>query len=111
MIQIKLTPAQLEVANDPHRYRIICAGRRFGKSTLARMLLLQMAMAKQGLYWIVSPTYSQCVQNHWRELIREIPPQLIAKKYEGRSITLISGSVLELKGADNPDTLRGVKLR
>jgi len=110
-LTIALTPAQLEVANDPHRYRIICAGRRFGKSTLARMLLLQMAMKQQGLYWIVSPTYTQSVQNHWREMLREFPQQLIAKKYEGRSVTLINGSVIELKGADNPDALRGVKLR
>lgn len=111
MIDIKLTPAQLQIAQDTHRYRIICAGRRFGKSTLARMLLLQMATKNVGLYWIVSPTYTQSVQNHWREMLREFPPQLIAKKYEGKSITLINGSVIELKGADNPDALRGVKLR
>lgn len=111
MINIALTPAQLRVATDPHRYRIICAGRRFGKSTLARMLLLQMAMKQPGRYWIVSPTFTQSVQNHWREMIQEFPPNLIAKKYEGRSVTLINGSVIELKGADNPDALRGVKLR
>ena len=111
MINIQLTPAQLEVATDTHRYKIICAGRRFGKSTLARLIILQMAMKNVGLYWIVSPTYSQGYQNHWREMVREFPPHLIAKKYEGKSITLINGSVIELKGADNPDSLRGVKLR
>lgn len=140
MIDIKLTPAQLQIAQDTHRYRIICAGRRFGKSTLARMLLLQMATNNAGLYWIVSPTYTQSVQNHWREMIREIPSQLVVKKYEGRSVTVKTVqsenlrkelltkypnitpykleelltpyySTLELKGADNPDTLRGVKLR
>lgn len=111
MIEIQLTPSQLEVANDLHRFKIICAGRRFGKSTLARMLILQMALRNPGLYWIVSPTYTQSVQNHWRELIKEFPRELIARKYEGRSITLLNGSVIELKGADNPDALRGVKLR
>lgn len=140
MINIQLTPAQLQIAQDKHRYRIICAGRRFGKSTLARMLLLQMMTAMPGLYWIVSPTFTQSVQNHWREILREFPQNLIVKKYEGRSVTVrttqsenkrkellkeyptISAleletriqhlySTLELKGADNPDTLRGVKLR
>lgn len=113
MIKAKftLTPSQLIIAKDPHRFRIICAGRRFGKSTLARLLILQLATRQQGLYWIVSPTYTQSMQNHWREMLKEFPAQLIAKKYEGRSITLINGSIIELKGADNPDSLRGVKLR
>lgn len=65
-----------------------------------------------GTYWIVSPTYRQGKQNHWQELQKEIPRQWVAKKNEVElSITLRNGSVIELKGAENPDGLRGVKLR
>jgi phage terminase large subunit len=110
-MQVQLTPAQYEIATDQHRYKIICAGRRFGKSTLARLLLLQRAIKHPGLYWIVSPTYTQSVQNHWREMIKEYPREWIAKKYEGRSVTLQNGSIIELKGADDPDSLRGIKLQ
>lgn len=107
-----LHKTQLEVAADTHRFRVICAGRRWGKSVLARLLVLQWATSHVGTYWIVSPTYRQGKQNHWQELQKEIPRQWVAKKNEVElSITLKNGSTIELKGAENPDALRGTKLR
>ena len=44
-------------------------------------------------------------------MLKEIPQDWIASKYEGRSVTLKNGSIIELKGADNPDSLRGIKLQ
>ncbi len=109
-MQVKLTEAQYQIATDNHRFRIICAGRRFGKSTLSRLIAYKWALEKPGLYWIVSPTYTQSVQNHWLEMKKEIPLDWIASEYKERSITFKNGSRIELKGAENPDTLRGVKL-
>lgn len=112
MLQVKLHKGQLEVAKDEHRFRVICAGRRWGKSVLARLLILQWATEKVGTYWIVSPTYRQGKQNHWLELQKEIPRDWVAKKNEVElSITLRNGSEITLKGAENPDSLRGTKLR
>lgn len=103
---------QMEVAKDPHRFRIVCAGRRWGKSVLSRMVVLKWAVEKEGLYWIVSPTYKQSKMIHWRDFAKEIPPEWIKKKNEVElSLSLKNGSVIELKGAENPDALRGVKLR
>ncbi len=111
-MQIKLHEYQWEVANDRHRFRIVCAGRRWGKSVLSQVIELKWAVESIGLYWIVSPTYKQSKQIHWRNLQRIIPQEWIAKKNEVElSITLRNGSIIELKGAENPDTLRGVKLR
>ncbi len=111
-MQVKLHHGQLEVANDKHRFRVICAGRRWGKSVLSQLILLQWATQKPGLYWIVSPSYRQAKQIHWRQLQTIVPRQWIVKKNEVElSITLKNGSILELKGAENPDALRGVKLR
>jgi hypothetical protein len=110
--QIQLNEWQLEVANDVHRFKVICAGRRSGKSVLSRMQVLQWATSSPGLYWIVSPTYKQSKQIHWRELAKEVPRSWIEKKNEVElSMTLKNGSVIELKGAENPDALRGVKLK
>lgn len=111
-MQYKLHETQLSVANDNHRFRVICAGRRWGKSTLAQLIVLKWATEAQGLYWIVSPTYKQSKQIHWRGLQQVVPREWIAKKNEVElSITLKNGSIIELKGAENPDALRGVKLR
>ena len=77
------------------------------------MTVLGWALKQQGLYWIVSPTYKQSEMIHWRDIRREIPNKWI-RKIIGRpylSIELTNGSIIELKGAENPDNLRGVKLR
>ncbi|MBM4402226.1 MAG: hypothetical protein FJ044_03215 [Candidatus Cloacimonetes bacterium] len=111
-MQVKLNEWQYKVAIDNRRFKIVCAGRRAGKSVLSRMIVLQWALKKSGLYWIVSPTYRQSKMIHWREMKKEIPPEWIIHKNEQElSFTLKNGSIIELKGAENPDALRGVKLR
>lgn len=111
-MKVKLHKGQLEVAEDTHRFRVICAGRRWGKSVLAQLTVLKWATEKPGLYWIVSPTYKQSKQIHWRGIQQIIPKEWVEKKNEVElSITLKNGSIIELKGAENPDNLRGVKLR
>ena len=112
MLIPKLHDSQFKVATDTHRFRIVCAGRRWGKSTLAQLIALQWATKDVGTVWIVSPTYRQGKQIHWNELNKIVPKEWIQKKNEVElSITLKNGSVIELKGAENPDALRGVKLR
>lgn len=112
MKHVRLHETQLQVANDTHRFRVICAGRRWGKSVLSQLIVLQWATKSVGSYWIVSPTYRQGKQIHWRGLLSIVPREWIVKKNEVElSITLKNGSVIELKGAENPDALRGVKLR
>jgi len=111
-MKVVLSKWQLKIANDPHRFRIVCAGRRTGKSVLSRLIVLQWAIKEVGVYWIVSPTYKQSKIIHWREFQKEVSSEWVAKKNEVElSITLKNGSIIELKGAENPDALRGVKLR
>src|SRR3990167_6324559 len=111
-MQIVLTKWQATVWNDIHRFRIVCAGRRSGKSILSQLTAIAWANEKKGLYWIVAPTYRQAKQIHWQGIQKLVPQGLVAKKNEVElSITLKNGSVIELKGAENPDALRGVKLR
>ena len=112
MIGIKLHSGQFKVATDPHRFRVLNAGRRFGKSVLARQIMLQWACKYVGNYWLVSPAYRQGKMNHWDELKKEIPKGWILKKNEVElSVWLKNGSVISLKGAESPDSLRGQKLR
>lgn len=112
MLIPKLHDTQYEIATDSHRFRVVCAGRRWGKSTLAQLIALQWATKDVGTVWIVSPTYRQGKQIHWRTLNQIVPREWIEKKNEVElSITLKNGSIIELKGAENPDALRGVKLR
>lgn len=98
--------------DDKHRYLVVCAGRRSGKSKFARMHCLLNALYSPGVYWIVSPTYRQGKLIHWHELKKEVPEGIITYKNEQElSIHLKNGSRIELKGADNEDSLRGVGLK
>lgn len=104
-----LHPKQMEVYIDKHRFKVVVAGRRWGKTQLAKTCLIKFARVKRRLIWYVAPSYRMAKQIMWPELVESIPREWV-KKYNETilTITLINGSKIELKGADNPDSLRGV---
>ena len=109
-IKMKLHRNQGEVWQDKSRFRVLVAGRRFGKTTLAINELLMSSLKYEGsLNWYVAPTYKQAKQIAWRMLKQTVPPEVIAKTNESElSMNLVNGSTIELKGCDTPDSLRGV---
>lgn len=106
---LKLHSAQAQVARSPVRFRVVCAGRRWGKTRGSAVELLKAAMKKsKALVWYVAPSYTMARDIMWDQLIDLVPKRLIRKKNETKlSIKLINGSVINLKGADKPDSLRG----
>lgn len=92
------------------RYRVVRCGRRFGKTFFAVNEIIQWALLKQpGTYWFVAPTYRQAKELAWKLFDKYLPKELVAKKNETELIIkLVNGSEIALKGADNPDSLRGV---
>ena len=61
-----LHEAQQEVANSDARWKILCAGRRFGKSRLGVQLCMQAALQGKRAWW-VAPTYS-IARIGWRDI-------------------------------------------
>ena len=104
---------QQEVHQSPSRFKVLNWGRRTGKSVFALNHTLLQAMQIPGRYWIVAPTYRQAKNIYWLEVVpQHIPKELIEKKNESELIIhLINGSTIELKGADNPDSLRGAGVK
>ena len=109
---MRLTKAQSKVFSDDTRFRVVVAGRRFGKTHLAIVELVRQALLGNGRHcWYVAPTYKASKQIAWLFLCDFIPREYIEKKNESElSIRLLNGSIIALKGADNPDSLRGVGL-
>ncbi len=106
---LHLHSKQWEVYSTHHRFRVVVAGRRWGKTQLAKISILKFAKVKKRLIWYVAPSYRMAKQIMWPELIESIPKKWIHKINETTlSITLINKTRIELKGADNPDSLRGV---
>lgn len=110
-LSVKLHEKQLEIFNDNHRFKVVAAGRRFGKSRLAAWLLLIEALkSKNKDVFYVAPTYQQAKDIMWG-VLKELGHEIIAAAHENTSVlTLINGRKIYLKGADRPDTLRGVGL-
>ncbi len=107
-----LTIPQTEVFGNPARFRMLAAGRRFGKTHLSLVQLIVWAAQKAGsLNWYLAPTYRAAKSIAWRQLKAMVPPELFADKNEvDLSIELINGSRIELKGGDRYDSLRGNSL-
>ena len=109
---LSLHPKQMEVCRSKARFRVVVAGRRWGKTALARtLMIIRAASKKKQNVWYVAPSYRMAKQIMWLDLQDAIPKKWIKKINETTlTITLINGSRLELKGADKPDSLRGVGL-
>jgi predicted phage terminase large subunit-like protein len=110
-LSVKLHPAQLEVFNDTSRFKVVAAGRRFGKSRLAAwMLLIEALKSKHKDCFYVAPTYQQAKDIMWG-VLKELGHEVIVSAHENTSVlTLVNGRKIFLKGSDRPDTLRGVGL-
>lgn len=110
-LQVKLHEKQLEIFNDNHRFKVVAAGRRFGKSRLAAWtLIIEALKSKEKDVFYVAPTFQQAKDILWN-LLKEIGHDVIAAAHENTAVlTLINGRRIYLKGSDRPDTLRGVGL-
>lgn len=108
--KLSLHPKQMEVYKSKARFRVVVAGRRWGKSQLSKVLMVTKAAAKpKQKIWYVAPTYRMAKQILWTDLLDAIPKKWIKKINETTlSVRLVNGSRIELKGADKPDSLRGV---
>jgi hypothetical protein len=109
--KLKIHSGQREVVNHPTRFKVVVAGRRWGKTQTAKTLIIKAASKPRQVIWYVAPTYRMARDILWRDLVDSIPPALIKRKHETLMIVeLLNGTEISLKGADKPDTLRGVAL-
>ncbi len=111
-LNFSLLPWQQTVFAAPTRFKVIAAGRRCGKSRLAATALIIEALkcppGSAVLY--VSPTMGQSRQIIW-DLLLDLGREVITSSHVNNlDITMINGARIYVRGADRPDTLRGVSL-
>jgi predicted phage terminase large subunit-like protein len=112
-LDVQLHPAQLEIFNSPARFKVVSAGRRFGKSRLAAWILIIKALQSESKdVFYIGPTFQQAKDIMWnmlKELLEDT--ELIESTHENTAtMTLVNGRRISLKGSDRPDTLRGIGL-
>lgn len=122
-MEIFLHEGQSVIDDDDHRFQVVAAGRRFGKSFYAAYRLYEAAshltkirsdgvevdLVPEVVYY-VGPTFKQARENLW-DVMMNMGQGLIAgvRQNEGE-IKLTNGRLIRFKGADDPDSLRGVGL-
>ena len=111
-LNIELLPWQQEVWADDTRFKIVAAGRRTGKSRLAAwMLIVNALQAERGHVFYVAPTQGQARDIMWSTLL-DLGHEVISGSHVNNlQIKLINGATISLKGADRPETMRGVSLK
>ena len=118
-VTFTLHPAQLEIFEHDARFKVVTAGRRFGKSYLSCVALILEGLKDENeagyelkgkdVYYI-APTFQQGKDIMWN-LLKDLGREVITQTYENTGMaTLVNGRRIHIKGSDRPDTLRGVGL-
>ena len=111
-LNIQLLDWQQQVWEDPTRFKIVAAGRRTGKSRLAAwMLIVNALQADKGHVFYVAPTQGQARDIMWQTLLELAHPVVTNAHINNLQIKLVNGATISLKGADRPETMRGVSLK
>lgn len=119
-VSFNLHKSQLEIFESEARFKVVAAGRRFGKSYLSAVMLLIEGLKTENKYgyklgkdksvYYVAPTFQQAKDTMWI-LLKILGEKVISETLENTGvIKLVNGRTIHLKGSDRPDTLRGVGL-
>lgn len=105
-------PHQIEVMQTrPERFKTLVWHRRARKTTTLLEETRKQSYLRKGVYWIVLPLRKQAKDNIWKDpdmLFRIFTPQEISKSNESElTLYLKNGSIIQLHGADHPESLKG----
>lgn len=102
---------EIHQALETHRFAVLVAHRRMGKTVLSVNHLIKRAIVdakERGFYAYIAPFRNQAEQIAWGYLKHYTAPIPMCKVNEQKlSITLPNGVTIRIYGADNPDALRG----
>ena len=119
-LNFRLHPRQSEVFSSDARFKVCAAGRRFGKTFLAKVALITEAMKTTNPEGIslddgdcnvayIAPTFKQARQIMWGPLMAALSPIKPSASETDGVIRLPNRRKMYISGADNYDNLRGGK--
>lgn len=100
--------AQLAVLRSPARWRVLRAGRRFGKSLVAQNVGINHMLQGRHVAYI-APTFKMC-KKFFRGFVRKLPKCLISEVNKSDlEIRLITGGYIVFHSGEAIDNIRGDK--
>lgn len=107
-LKMDLHATQMKVYEDTHRYRLLEAGRRWGKNTLGGFEILKAGLESLKPVAYLNPERAEAKAIMW-EYLKDKGKEIIREKNEADlTLTLVNGNKVCLYGTDkDPDRLRG----
>lgn len=107
---MQLTKPQQTILDSPARFKVVAAGRRMGKTYASIASLAKHARFPNKKCMYVAPSYRMAKQIVWddlKEMLRSV--NWLKKVNEAElTVTLVNGSIIMLRSADNADSIRGI---
>jgi len=109
-LNLTVLPAQAAIHRSSARFRVVDAGRRFGKSLLGGREVFAQAVIPDSYIWIVGPTLDLAEKEFrvaWKLIVdKELIP--VRRKSERELFMQLSnGTTIECRSEENPDQLIG----
>lgn len=105
---IELFDKQKQIIQDPHRFKFVCCGRRWGKTMLAEETLWSLATAKPNqIIYYVAPTFKLAKDLMWLNLTSRSRADVRFASATSATITFKNGSRICIRGSDREDNIRG----
>ena len=103
------------IENKAYKRVLAILPRRAGKDICAWNIMIRAAIKRIAVYYYIFPTYAQAKKVIWNSITNSgdnfldyIPPSLISSKNgQEMRIILVNGSIIQLVGSDNVDSLVG----
>lgn len=106
----RLHDAQISIVKHPARYKVIAAGRRFGKGILTMSEMFKRASQGKKCRWVAPSYASDSYQAGWGMadyLARQIPGVQRHFQRKEFDFTELGGAWVQFRTAEEPDGLRG----
>lgn len=112
---LRPAPGQLAYAHSRHRFNVVPAGRRSGKTERFKRKLIRRALSLEGIthdqtprFFAAAPTREQAKRIYWDDLKAMTAPWRVGKPMEtDLLIRLVTGSEIVVVGLDKPERIEG----
>jgi hypothetical protein len=98
---------QLEVIQSDARFKVMMAGRRFGKSVISQTIAIESALKQQHVAYI-TPTY-QLGKMFFKEICKILPDKVYKKNETDLLMDFITGGSIRFFTGERLDAMRGTK--
>jgi hypothetical protein len=109
--QLRPHATQIAYWRSPHRFNVVPAGRRSGKTEQAKRKLVRRAIKgtlfTPARFFAAAPTRDQAKRIYWDDLKRLVPPNLTVSVSESDLMIRLPLSEIWVLGMDKPERIEG----